>query len=990
MLNLFDWVIKNVTDRNPPIDRLIILGDLFDFWTYPPDQRPPTIEQIRDANPCLLGSNGKMREVVDALHGNVLYIHGNHDINISQADLDLIPTGGNKIKLVDDIYFGSDGVVYTHGHLFTMFNAPDLRFPGDVPVGHFVTRAIAYHVNNTLGVGETAASLHEQGSPSGPDLSGVISALTGQLGNPSITDALLSDIATWAGLPEDHPIVMANGSVTSIAEVKAKYDGLWTSWVAQNGGGKLGEEVAAKAVQADRDGTYLPWFAQRIAMQLGARGILTGHTHKPKSGLQNSMIQYVNCGFECPSTRDTASGCSSFNFAIVDSRSNLQLWQVTETGEIEPAERVATDQVVYSPLMDYSCYVRIVNNTGNDLTKQTQEAQHGNYVVPPPDRIPANATVDIWLQDSLGAFGAEGSVTYSHPDGSSRMTFTFGCPTVFSNYASGGAWFIAASDDPLVGNEVHNQVPSGGHPLFVQFSAACGSGGVYMTETSLRQFLIRIGADPAQGVRRLVRDIPNGSVRTLISSSLGHPLPWTPTSLLAQAVSAAGFLYDPGQDIIYSKMDPLQRQFGYSYGYDVAALGIDGILDCEPIFFDYAGKHWMIELWKGQYGLETGCEIGVYNRPIGSSSPKYRLLDETVGRRPGDPISSHNLYFDCANDSELLEMSCTLYKNCERLMSRGPEKHWWLTGFKWGVYSHPDELAMDVSITCLDAAMCSALVGALQGMGYNFTISSTTVRFRFTTPATHQPRSDTPALVQAAELVDQRNVNTYNAFGFRNNDPNTIPDSARDTIMNAVGIYSVEFFAQTIANLAKSRGLSVHDLIDGLAQAFNIGIDLATDLAAQAGYVFSDWVSEVENVLGIDLKLDFSCYVEISNRGGQYDLILEDQHINQGNYVVRPPDRITAGRIARFWLKDPKPRPFGADGWVKYYYIDSANNRHSIAFTYACPTGLASNIATNSAPFNFYTKSGDINSSWSRINQVVTRGHPLVIAYVYGSASPPS
>ena len=37
------------------------------------------------------------------------------------------------------------------------------------------------------------------------------------------------------------------------------------------------------------------------------------------------------------------------------------------------------------------------------------------------------------------------------------------------------------------------------------------------------------------------------------------------------------------------------------------------IIDCEPICFMYGGKNWMIELWKGQYGLETGGEIGVYN-----------------------------------------------------------------------------------------------------------------------------------------------------------------------------------------------------------------------------------------------------------------------------------------------------------------------------------------------------------------------------------------
>ena len=131
---------------------------------------------------------------------------------------------------------------------------------------------------------------------------------------------------------------------------------------------------------------------------------------------------------------------------------------------------------------------------------------------------------------------------------------------------------------------------------------------------------------------------------------------WTPTSALAHAVYAAGFEYDPAQDIIYSRMDPLQRSFGYAYGYDVAALAMSADIDCEPIFFDYDGKHWMIELWKGQYGLETGCEIGVYTRPIGSPAAGYALLDATIGQRPGDGTPSHNLFYDCASNADRLEL----------------------------------------------------------------------------------------------------------------------------------------------------------------------------------------------------------------------------------------------------------------------------------------------------------------------------------------------
>lgn len=459
---------------------------------------------------------------------------------------------------------------------------------------------------------------------------------------------------------------------------------------------------------------------------------------------------------------------------------------------------------------------------------------------------------------------------------------------------------------------------------------------------------------------------------------------WTPKSALANAVYAAGFSYDPGQDILYSRMDALQRQFGYAYGYDVAALGVNMIIDCEPIFFDYAGKHWMIELWKGQYILETGCEIGVYNRPIGSS---YPLLDATVGQRPHD--KAHSLFFDCANDNELLEMSFTLYKHGQKLFSRGPEKHWWLTGFKWGVYARPDELTMDVSINCGNAAMCTALVGALRGMGYNPDVSATMVRFKFAKPTTHQPRSETPSVVQAAETTTKGIVDKYKTFGLQNNDPNTIPPHVAEEIIRVVGIYSVDFFVQVVANLAKNIGLDAYKVINDIAQAFKVGLDVATDVVIQAGYDFSSWVGSVEKALGINLN--FSCIVEISNRGNPYDLILENQEIRTGIYKVSPPNRISAGRVGRFLLEDPKPTPVGAEAWVRYYYVDSANKRHSVRFKYACPTPFwESNVAETDAPFNFYTKSDSARSGWSGINQIKKDGHPLFVAFVYGNTPPSS
>jgi len=600
--------------------------------------------------------------------------------------------------------------------------------------------------------------------------------------------------------------------------------------------------------------------------------------------------------------------------------------------------------------MDYSCYVSIENDTSQELDRVSDSVDDGYYVSQPPARIPPKSTGRFWLQDLAGIHGSEGGATYEAAGGT-RLAFTYGCPTgIFSNYASGGSSFVASSGSPPASSTPANSVPSYGHPLFVDF--VVGDDSV---------------SEPG--------DCTPGA--------------WTPQSLLAKAVDAAGFDYDPRQDIIYSKMYPLQRDFGYAYGYDAAALAMDADIDCEPIFFDYAGKTWMIELWKGQYGLETGCEIGVYNRASGNNSFPYPLLDATVGQRPGDSNPSHNLFFDCASDQELLEMSSTLYRKGEKLLCRGPERHWWLTGFKWGVYSEPSDLKMDVSITCLDSVMTTAFVNALAATGYsNVQTSGNTVSFTFDTPKTRQPRDDLPQLVSVVQAADQAIVAAYDSLNLTSNDPNTVGDQAAAVIGNAFAIYSEEFFASVIANLANLIGQSIASVIQAFTSAFQMALDTASQFVTNAGYTLESWVNGLADI--ITEALDFSSIIEISNRGGPYQLTLNNSSIGHGNWGVAPPSTIPAGGAGRFWLKDPKPSPYGSDGWVEYAYTDSGGNRQVVRFSFADPTGWSSNAASSSSgAFNFYTKSGSVTSAWQSMNDVETGGHPFFVVFVWGNAPVP-
>ncbi len=153
----------------------------------------------------------------------------------------------------------------------------------------------------------------------------------------------------------------------------------------------------------------------------------------------------------------------------------------------------------------------------------------------------------------------------------------------------------------------------------------------------------------------------------------------------------AGFEYDDKQGIYYSQMNPLQRNFGFNFVYDTAAPIVGMIYDTERLEFVYNNKEWMVQLWKGQYGITSGAEVGLYSR---------------------DPDRA--VQYDCADDDELIVMQYDFYNMGEYVFSRGPEKHWWLTGFKVFNAGIPFMITMDITLKFTDNQMASAFLVALK------------------------------------------------------------------------------------------------------------------------------------------------------------------------------------------------------------------------------------------------------------------------------------
>jgi len=205
-----------------------------------------------------------------------------------------------------------------------------------------------------------------------------------------------------------------------------------------------------------------------------------------------------------------------------------------------------------------------------------------------------------------------------------------------------------------------------------------------------------------------------------------------------------GFAYDPSQDLFYSLMDCWQRNFGYCRLYDEASALFSMIIDCEPIYFNYADKRWMIEFWKGQYGMTTGAEIGVYY----TSDPDINI-----------PGLFSGTFYHCAKDEDRINMSFILRKNGNILFTR-TGYHWWLTGFKLGEFSQPSELSMDIMLDLHDRQMTEAFVRGLKEAGYTeeeYGVRGRRVFIRYDKPHTPQPLTRNPLTVN----IMQRNNRSF-------------------------------------------------------------------------------------------------------------------------------------------------------------------------------------------------------------------------------------
>lgn len=191
--------------------------------------------------------------------------------------------------------------------------------------------------------------------------------------------------------------------------------------------------------------------------------------------------------------------------------------------------------------------------------------------------------------------------------------------------------------------------------------------------------------------------------------------------LLNELTEPLGYAYDASQDVFTSTTDAWQKRFGYGAVYDTFAPLFNMVIDCQPVYFDYEGKTWLIEFWKGQYGINTGCELGIYH------------ADGIV-----PPAARKTTIFSAVSEDEYLDMSIELFRY-GREVANMRSRHWWLTIFSMGLFSRPKDLFMKIRINFPDIKMRNAFVEGLVAAGYDvdsifLSLCHADVSFEFSRP----------------------------------------------------------------------------------------------------------------------------------------------------------------------------------------------------------------------------------------------------------------
>ena len=155
-----------------------------------------------------------------------------------------------------------------------------------------------------------------------------------------------------------------------------------------------------------------------------------------------------------------------------------------------------------------------------------------------------------------------------------------------------------------------------------------------------------------------------------------------------------------------------QSEFGFAKVYDYMAPFVQMKYDYSRVFFTYDDQDFMVQLWKGQYVIFRGAEIGIYHRDAdGLKRDPYTLYN--VADKEYWVTMDMGVYHQ-VNEGDAPE-------DYELLFRRPVDQYWWCTGFVPGVprsTDPADELRVEAALTFRDTEMATLFADELSNMGF--------------------------------------------------------------------------------------------------------------------------------------------------------------------------------------------------------------------------------------------------------------------------------
>ena len=272
------------------VAEVVLLGDLFDLWLYPLDVVPWTVAQIAEADPEVTSALRKVVANVPAVY----FMNGNHDMELTSGDLQILDSGGKSIQLITAEAYNAkyENLRHLeHGHAVDMFNAPDPS--GDTiagyPLGYFITRLVATAANQSL-VWQLLQKLLQAMGATYLALSATAPAVPAS--GSFLVIAIIDLLKTLAEVNDATSIRFQESELdnkVTVGDIREQYGSLFITWLLRYGRRIMDPMLVGFLA----DG--LDWYARQIQSSSPCPNVIVmGHTHHAESA-----TSYDNDGCWC-------------------------------------------------------------------------------------------------------------------------------------------------------------------------------------------------------------------------------------------------------------------------------------------------------------------------------------------------------------------------------------------------------------------------------------------------------------------------------------------------------------------------------------------------------------------------------------------------------------------------------------------------------------------------------------------------------------------